>query len=128
MILLDSDVMIDILREYPPAVAWLESLGDETLGLPGYVAMELIQGCANRGEQARVEKALEPYVIEWPTPETCNQALGVFAQFHLSHKLGLLDALIGQMAIALNTPLHTFNEKHYVLIPGLRIIQPYIKA
>ncbi len=29
MILLDTDVMIDILRQYPPAISWLESLEDE---------------------------------------------------------------------------------------------------
>jgi predicted nucleic acid-binding protein len=34
MILLDTDVMIDVLRRYPPAVAWLESLGNEEIRLP----------------------------------------------------------------------------------------------
>ncbi len=38
MILLDSDVMIDLLRGYPPAVAWLETLDEEEeLALPGFV-------------------------------------------------------------------------------------------
>ncbi len=31
MILLDTDVMIDCLRRYPPAVAWLESLREEEI-------------------------------------------------------------------------------------------------
>lgn len=44
MILLDTDVMIDVLRAYPPAIAWLDSLGDEVIVLPGFVIMELIQG------------------------------------------------------------------------------------
>jgi len=26
MILLDTDVMIDLLRQYPPAVAWFDTL------------------------------------------------------------------------------------------------------
>jgi hypothetical protein len=29
MILLDTDIMIDLLRQYPPAMAWLDSLGEE---------------------------------------------------------------------------------------------------
>jgi len=41
MILLDTDVMIDLLRQYPPAVAWLDSLGDEEIVLPGYLAVSL---------------------------------------------------------------------------------------
>jgi len=40
--------MIDILRRYEPAMAWLRALGSEELALPGLVAMELLQGCGNR--------------------------------------------------------------------------------
>ena len=29
MILLDSDVLIDLLRKYPPAVEWFDALDDE---------------------------------------------------------------------------------------------------
>jgi len=50
MILLDTDIMIDLLRNYPPAVVWLRSLGDEEIALPGFVVMELIQGCRNKAE------------------------------------------------------------------------------
>ncbi|WP_413173166.1 hypothetical protein [Anabaena azotica] len=50
MILLDSDIVIDFLRKYPPAISWLSSLGDEAIALPGYVAMELMQGCKNKLE------------------------------------------------------------------------------
>ncbi len=31
MILLDTDIMIDLSRKYPPAIAWLGSLGDEEI-------------------------------------------------------------------------------------------------
>jgi hypothetical protein len=31
MKILDSDIMIDLLRQYPPAVTWLASLGNEEL-------------------------------------------------------------------------------------------------
>jgi len=55
MILLDSDVMIDLLRQYPPAVEWFDTLEDEEeIILPGYVVMELIQGCRNKIEQERL--------------------------------------------------------------------------
>ena len=38
MILLDSDVMIDLLRQYLPAMRWFDALDDEEeLRLPGYV-------------------------------------------------------------------------------------------
>jgi predicted nucleic acid-binding protein len=41
LILLDSDVMIDILRQYQPTTAWLASLDGEEILLSGFVVMEL---------------------------------------------------------------------------------------
>ena len=61
MILVDTDIMIDLLRGYPPAVQWLTSLEDEQIVLPGFVAMELMQGCRNKIEQESLERKLMPY-------------------------------------------------------------------
>ena len=127
MIILDSDVMIDLLRGYPPAVAWLETLRDEELILPGFVVMELIQGCDNKVEQEKLEKKLSQFEIAWPAPETCDQALHIFTRYHLSQGLGFLDALIGQTAVVMNLPFYTFNRKHYNAIPDLQIVEPYQK-
>ena len=73
MILLDSDVIIDLLRQYLPAMMWFDTLNDEEeLLLPGYVVMELIQGCRNRAEQKKVQRELATYGIVWPAPADCG--------------------------------------------------------
>lgn len=41
MYVLDTDVLIDIQRGYPPALAWFSNL-TELPALPGLVVMELI--------------------------------------------------------------------------------------
>ena len=125
MIIMDTDVVIDFLRQYPPAVEWLMTLGDEEIALPGYVAMELIQGCSNKTELRKLEQFIATFEVAWPSADVCDEALKVFSQYSLSHNLGLLDTLIGQTAIALGLPLHTFNQKHYAAIPGLETVQPY---
>jgi predicted nucleic acid-binding protein len=125
MILLDTDVMIDLLRQYPPALSWLEDLEEEEVLLPGFVGMELIQGCRNKGELKKVERMLNYYDLVWPTPETCDQALVIFSRNYLTQGLGLLDAMIGQMAVSLDCSLYTFNQKHYKAIPRLSTLQPY---
>jgi len=127
MILLDTDVMIDLLRQYTKAILWLESLGDEEIILPGFVVMELIQGCTNKEEQSVIEKVISTYEILWPSQDSCDRALIVFALYHLSHDVGLLDTLIAQTAIERNLALYTFNRKHYAPIPGLNIVEPYSK-
>ncbi len=53
MVLLDTDIMIDFLRGYPPALIFFDALGENEILLPGFVVMELIQGCKNKTEQEK---------------------------------------------------------------------------
>jgi predicted nucleic acid-binding protein len=122
--LLDSDVMVDFLRGYAPAVAWLTGYS-QPIGMPGLVAMELLQGCRDLAEQQRVERELNRFSLSWPTRGDCERAFRDFAAFRLAGGLGLLDSLIAQTAIGLNEPLATFNVKHYGTVTALRTVQPY---
>jgi len=101
MIILDSDIVIDFLRQHPPAIEWLDSLGDEEIALPGYVVMELIQGSTNKIALQKLRKFIENFEIIWPSQKVCDEALEIFSEYNLSHNLGLLDTLIGQTAVAL---------------------------
>ncbi|MCS6831231.1 MAG: PIN domain-containing protein [Armatimonadota bacterium] len=128
MILLDTDVMVDLLRQYPPAMRWFNSLDEgEEIAVPGFVVMELVQGCRSKQEQRRLLQVLVPYAIVWLDPGECENALRTFIRFHLSHHIGLLDVLVAQTAIALDVPLCTFNQKHYRCIRQLQTLQPYEK-
>jgi predicted nucleic acid-binding protein len=124
MILVDTDIMVDIMRRHPPAVAWLDSLGAEVLGIPGLVAMELLQGCRNREEQAQLEGFLRSYQRYWPSQMDCARAFNDFAAYHLSHRLGILDALIAETAFGLGVQLASFNTKHYGVLATLQTVQP----
>lgn len=127
MITLDTDVMVDLLRRYPPALAWSDTARGEKAVLSGLVVMEVIEGCSNLRDQERVQRELSGYLIAWPSEQSCQEALRVFTQSHLSRGLGIIDALIGQTAVQLGAPLYTFNEKYYACIPGLRVVKPYEK-
>lgn len=122
--LLDSDVMVDILRVHQPAVTWLGGLGKTPVGLPGLVAMELLQGCQNLAQQQQLEKRFASFTFHWPTAIDCERAYLDFAAHRLSHNLGLLDALIAATAVGLNEPLATINLKHYKVVSGLQTVQP----
>src|SRR2546427_8374 len=73
--LLDTDVMIDVLRGHPPAIGWLAGQGTTLVGLPGLVAMELLQGCQNLSDPQRLEKQLLRFVLHWPRPEPTWQSI-----------------------------------------------------
>jgi len=116
---------VDILRGYEPAKEWLALV--EAIGVPGLVAMELIQGCQNTREQRTLEKELSEYPLCWPNLDDCNRAMKSFSSHHLSDNIGLLDALIAETAIGINAELATFNVKHYRVIKGLQSLQPYMR-
>jgi predicted nucleic acid-binding protein len=128
MIILDTDIVIDLLRKFPPALAWLASLGATELALPGYVAMELVQGCRNKAEQDQLMKTLNRFRTIWPSEQACQAALNDFVAYRLSHHVGLLDTLIAHTVIELPGILHTFNQKHYAPLTALVTVQPYKKT
>jgi predicted nucleic acid-binding protein len=124
--LLDSDVLIDIRRRFPPAVAWLSGL-TERPGLPGHVVMELVEGCRDGREVRRLLREITPFRIYWPTQADQERALGTYSRAHLAHGLGMLDALIGECAVGLSATLCTFNIRHFRAVPGLVTEQPYLR-
>lgn len=126
MYLLDTDVLIDIQRRHAPAIAWFSTL-TEVPAIPGFVVMELIQDAQNARQVRDALKLVAPLPVVWPTADDCRRALSDFAAYHLSHNLGLLDALIAACAVGSLADLCTFNVKHYRIVPGLVTVQPYAR-
>ena len=125
--LLDADVMIDLQRQFPAAIIWYGSVRDGILALPGHALMELYQEAQNTQQAIIIDRLTSPLPIIWPNDAECLQAVRNFRRLHLSHGLGLVDALIAATALSLNAPLCTFNLKHFRHIPGLVTEQPYTR-
>lgn len=124
MYLLDTDVLIDIQRGHPPAVAWF-STQTQPLAVPGFVVMELVQAARNAQDLQNARKLVAPLPVVWPTEDDCARALSDLFSLRLSHSLGLIDAVIAATAVGQNATLCTFNLKHYRAVPGLTLTQPY---
>lgn len=126
MRIVDTDVLIDIQRGSESAVAWVSAL-DEPPAVVGFSAMELVQGARNAREVEFARKLLAPLTIVWPSETDCENARALFESLHVSHRLGLLDALIAATATGLDAEFYTHNTKHFRGIEGLRLAQPYPK-
>ena len=124
MKIFDTDVLIDLQRKLPAAVAWLQSLPDVPV-VPGLVVLELIQGCRNSGDVADALRLTSAFPIVWPNEADCNRALADYSKLHLSHRIGLVDVLIASCATGIDAELCTFNEKHFRAVPGLKLLVPY---
>ena len=125
MLLLDTDVLIDALRGLPASRAWLESESADNFVIPGIVAMELLVGCRNQVEQARVQKFLAAYPLLWPDATDFARAYGLLSAHRLSNGVGIPDCIIAALAIGHHAPLCTFNRKHFQAFAGLDLREPY---
>ena len=124
--MLDADVLIDIQRSHPNAVAWYASLSEYPT-VPGLVVMELIQDAPSKREVEQALRLVRPLPVAWPTESDCQRALADFRVLDLSQNLGLIDSLIAAATIGLGATLCTFNVKHYRNITGLILEQPYAR-
>jgi predicted nucleic acid-binding protein len=127
MILLDTDVAVDVIRSRLPALQWWASLGSQEVALPGYVALELIDGCQNASDLAAVDRLLRRTRLVWIDERKRLEALELFRQIRLANAIDPFDVLIAQTAIVLSIPLQTFNQKHFSAVPGLQTVQPYAR-
>src|SRR5207245_2551084 len=93
--------------------------------VPGLVIMELVQHAQNQRQVRAALRLVKPLPVVWPTEADCDRARKDFIAFHLSHSLGLLDALIAACAVGRAATLCTFKIKHYRVIAGLVTEQPY---
>lgn len=121
--LLDTAVVIDLLRSYSPSHEWLAR--QSRLGIVPIVWLEIIQGAENlRAQKKAVELLrhferidLEPVDYDW----AIRQAL----RYRLSHSVGVMDCLIAAAASRLELPLYTRNLKHFAPILGSLARNPY---
>ena len=102
--LLDTDIIIDIQRKHPPAQAWIATFAPGRVGIPGFVAMELIQAAQSAAQARAADKIIAPLPVIWPTEAHCRLGLAEFRRLHLSHGLGLIDALIAATTLAWARP------------------------
>lgn len=122
--ILDTDVLIDVLRRHPPALEWFSGIADKPT-TTGFCAMEVVSGCRDSADVRRAELFLADLDVLWPPEDDLHRALTDYASLRLSSGLGVLDALIATTAIGLDMPLATFNVRHFSSIPGLTLVQPY---
>ncbi len=123
--LLDTDILVEVLRAQPAAVAWLRSQSELGVGIPVIAWMELLQGARDHAERDRITNRFPAHSLAHLESGDSAKAATWFASFWFSHKVGILDCLIAAIAVRLGVPLYTFNTAHFQVIPGLIVRAPY---
>ena len=123
-ILLDTDVLVDFLRGYPAAVAYVKAQADRIL-LSAVVSAELYAGVRDADELTQLDEFLSLFRVAPVTADLARSAGLYKRDYHRSHGTGLADAILAATAETERAELKTFNTKHYPMLKGLK--SPYVK-
>ena len=118
MVLLDTSVLIDVLRGSQPAVDWLASL-QEVPSCSELTRAEVLSGVRSP-ERARTDRLLGS--LRWvAVDEPISRRGGELGRrYRRSHQgLSIVDFLIAGTAQLVDAELATANIRHYPMFAGL---------
>lgn len=117
--LADTTVFIEHLRGNLHAKEFLES---QKPSISTVTIAELLQGARDKQEVSSVMKLCASFSDIAIDKKVSHKSLDLLEQFHLSHGLLFLDALIAAIALENNMILVTGNMKHFKYLPTLQVI------
>jgi predicted nucleic acid-binding protein len=121
--LIDTDIVIDFLKQREYALKLLESWAEEGfLGISTLTHLEIYQGMKAREERS-TNAFLDGLVsvdVEIPIARRAGTILGELRS--KGRTIGIADAIIAATALQFGTPLLTNNIEHYPF-PNLKVIR-----
>ena len=124
LLLLDTDVLIDYLREQADAVKYLENL-TEALLISSVSVAELYAGVRDGTERESLKIFLRAFEVVSIDREIAAKGGLYRRDYGKSHNTGLADALIAATAEIRQATLVTLNKRHYPML--METITPYQK-
>lgn len=117
--LLDTSVVIDLLRGYEPALRFAENL-DEVPSCSELTRVEVLRGLRS-SERAPADRLLRS--VRWTDVDEpiARRAGELGRRWRRSHSgLSVADLIIAASAEELGAELATCNVRHFPMFPGLR--------
>ncbi|WP_094555282.1 type II toxin-antitoxin system VapC family toxin [Synechococcus sp. 1G10] len=124
LLVIDTDVLIDYLRDQPLAVVFLEGC-DQPLAVSVVSIAELYVGVREGEERQRLDAFVSAFSVLPLEKEAAIQAGLLRRQYGRSHGTGLADALIAASVQAAGATLATLNRRHFPMLST--VLVPYAK-
>lgn len=122
MTLLDSCVVIDLLRGREDALVYVEGLS-ELPAISAVTATEIVAGHKGTRERRVIDQLLATYRVLDIDLGVATLAGDYLKAYAPSNGLDPIDALVAASATVHELPLATLNLKHFPMFKGLR--RPY---
>jgi tRNA(fMet)-specific endonuclease VapC len=127
--IIDTDILIDFLRNQKEAVAFVTQLEDKKtlLSTTAVNAFELYYGAHKSKQSAQTlqaaKKVLDRLVLLSLTPRSAQRAGHIYAELELEGQpIGLRDTFIAAIALTRRCSVATRNIEHFKKVKGLTVI------
>ena len=120
LVLLDTNILIEILKNNRQTIATLESF-EANFAISSVSAMELFYGAFNKAEIDKLEKFITLFHLIHIDDEISKRATLLVKKYAKSHSLDIPDSLITATALEKGLPLFTYNKKDFRFIDGLTL-------
>ena len=122
MILLDTNILIEILKDNPQTQQQIAEL-PAPFAISSITAMELLYGARNKQETQKLGQFMQLFQQVHINESISETALQLITQYAKSHTLDIPDALIAATVLENNARLFTYNLKDFKYIPQLSLIK-----
>jgi len=121
MILCDTDIFIEALKNNSRAIESLRKIGFENIALSAITLMELYFGAVSKQELTKIKNRMQQLRIIHINKEISEAATKLIEKYAKSHGLHIPDALIAATAICHRMELLTYNIKDFKFIESVRL-------
>ena len=121
MILLDTNVLIEILKNNRQTIQKIESF-TQPLAVSSISVMELYYGALNKAELHKLEKFVSLFSVIHINEQISASSVKLVKAYAKSHHLDIPDSLIASTALTQKCKLHTYNLKDFKYIDGIELI------
>ena len=130
-IILDADVIIKGEKGAFDLIGWLDSQTGQDLEIAAITVAELWHGveratAAHRAKRERyLQTVLDGLEVIAYTETTAFVHARLWADLEPSgNMIGAHDLILASIALERGSVVATLNKRHFVLVPGLRVIEP----
>jgi predicted nucleic acid-binding protein len=121
MILLDTNIIVELLKNNPQAIAAFQRIGAGNTAVSAVTVMELYFGALDKRELIKIKKHLQLLRIIHVSSEISEKTMVLIEQYAKSHALHIADAFIAATAIHCQCELLTYNTKDFKFIEKINL-------
>ena len=123
--IVDTNVIVDILRRNPPAIQWLVDQREQ-LAITPITWLEVMYGLERKNEQPATLKVLNQFEMLHLTQQDMQWAMDRLRLLRPSFAIEIMDYLMASVCQRLTIPLITHNLKHMrPLLGDYLVVKPY---